>query len=70
MFVPCKYLCMNVCMHVCVYMHVCMYMYTALISKRVPNPSFEYAVAPLISKRAPRWRNSFLSVLRSGAPHF
>ena len=44
--------------------------YTALISKRVPNPSFEYAAAPLISKRAPHLRSSFLSVLCSGAPHF
>ena len=46
------------------------YIYTTLISKRVPIPSFEYAVAQLISKRAPQWRSSFLSVLRSGAPHF
>lgn len=29
-----------------------------------------HAAAPLISKRAPHWRTSFLSVPRSGAPHF
>ena len=47
-----------------------MFINTTLISKRMPNPPFEYEVAPLISKRAPHWRNSFRSVLRSGAPHF
>ena len=53
-----------------IYIYIYIYIYTTLISKRVPNPSFEYAVVPLISKRAPQCRNSFLSVLRSGAPHF